>query len=260
MKIFTNKKKIFFLVLVAFLVGLIIFYFKLKSQTAYQYAEIGQKAFMNDNYKQAIRYYKKALVELKKDVDCNKIDMAVCLNKIGMSYLFEDKYTKAFKYIDEALELDRKYKNFCNFTLDYNSLGTFFFLKHQNKEAIYYFKKALDFSCYNKSQNDVCLIYSNIGAAYGAQGDYDTDKIYHSKIIKYHIEKHEINHSHIFEAYTNIGNVLLQEGEYKYALDYYNKAFPFIMRNYKPDSFYYKTINKNIEICRIRLMIQGKNS
>ena len=146
MKIYESK--LIFLTIFACLVVLSVFYFKPKLKTVNQYADIGQEAFMNDNYDKTIRYYKKALNKLKQDKDSNKIDISICLNKIGMSYLYKGKYSKAFKYITEAITIDKKYKNFCNFTLDYISLGTIYFLQ-DNKNAstsIYYFKKSLNFA------------------------------------------------------------------------------------------------------------------
>ena len=52
----------------------------------------------------------------------------------------------------------------------------------------------------------------------------------------------------------------MQEGKYKEALGYYNKALPFIIKNYKTDNFYYKTINKNLETCQMLLMTEGEKS
>jgi serine phosphatase RsbU (regulator of sigma subunit) len=101
-----------------------------------------------------------------------------------------------------------------------------------------YFDKALEYTLRSatlfekiKDYEGLAHCYNNIGGSYSNKGSLTNDPLYYSRSIEYHLKcirlRNEMGDtaSQIQNSYNNIADVYLAKGDYKKALEYFNKAY-----------------------------------
>ena len=116
--------------------------------------------------------YLKAIDFLKKTVDLQK-DFYYGYHQLGLAYEKENNIEEAIKSYQIANKINKD-----NLNISYNNLGVIFLKSKKLKEALDYFKTALNF----KGQKE--LIYQNIAIIYSELGEADNSTYYMKKAVE----------------------------------------------------------------------------
>lgn len=160
--------------------------------------------FKNENYFQAIRYYKKLILMGNCD-EKNYINIATSLIKTG-------NYDTAINYL-----LNMEKNNMISYDM-YYLLAFSYYLKTKNfdkkndfKISIKYLEKALKLDSVNKNA------YKLLGIIYEYLNDFETERKYYKQALLEDIENS-------YEFYGLIANSYFNEKNYEDAIKYYNKS------------------------------------
>jgi tetratricopeptide (TPR) repeat protein len=167
--------------------------------------------FKNENYFQAIRYYKKLILMGNCD-EKNYINIATSLIKTG-------NYNNAINYL---LNMEKNNMISCDM---YYLLAYSYYLKTKNidkrndfKTSIKYLEKSLKLDSANKN------VYKLLGIIYENSNDFEEARKYYKKALFEDIDN-------TYEFYGLIANSYFKENEYDDAIKYYKKAIE-INKNY----------------------------
>jgi tetratricopeptide (TPR) repeat protein len=116
--------------------------------------------------------YLKAIDFFKKTVDLQK-DFYYGYHQLGLAYEKENNTEEAIKFYQIANKINKD-----NLNISYNNLGVIFLKSKKLKEALDYFKTALNF----KGQKE--LIYQNIAIIYSELGEADNSAYYMKKAVE----------------------------------------------------------------------------
>jgi tetratricopeptide (TPR) repeat protein len=174
----------------------------------------------NDPQK-AFEYSQKA-IELCQDRRPDKysanayMQLAIC-----QIDLFE--YKNALIYIDKAIAIFEKVKDYSNLVVALNTKGRIFDSQADYPKAIEYFTKALTLAKNHGNKNGMSICYLNLGLIYSYVDNIE--KSYEN--IKNSIEIDSIlnNKEAVATGYNNLGIIFAQTGDFTNALKFYSKAY-----------------------------------
>lgn len=129
------------------------------------YFNLGIINFEKKEYSKAIDFFKKTL-DLQKDFYYG-------YHQLGLAYEKANNIEDAIKFYQIANKLNKD-----NLNISYNNLGVIFLKSKKLKEALDYFKTALNF----KGQKE--LIYQNIAIIYSELGEADNSIYYLKKAVE----------------------------------------------------------------------------
>jgi two-component sensor histidine kinase len=212
--------------------------------------EIGQKHYKNQEFDSSYYYYNKAkyAAEIKKDTSriIQSLSWMAEIQRNQGDYTgSETTSIEAFPFIENS----NKY--LYGETNIYIGLGNNYFLTHDNDNAIYYFKKAIN----SKTDDDIKSgIINNISIAYIEKGDYQKAIQTLSPLI---LKREFINNLATFACINdNLGDAYAKSGQPK-CLYYLNQALKIreqindnwgIIASYYHLSEYYQVRNLNLSI------------
>jgi len=131
-------------------------------------------------------------------------DSARIMNDLGYAYYNAGKDKEAVYYFRKAIGADPNYTN------AYDNLGLMYLANGNNDKALALFKKVIELAPQNSNT------YNNIGSVYYARGDSEKAIYYFNKSLQ------------IFpgqsSAYYNLGNVYKERGEYAKSVSMYKNA------------------------------------
>ena len=141
----------------------------------YIFYQLGKSYYMDENYKRAEGYFKKAM---EYDLDIKLEYVSDMIESYGYTLINQERFSEAL----DILNLYNEFKEYCDFVflcgLIYMNNGFF-------KEAIGEFKKALSYSnCKMDGVNDYLSNY-NIGVIYECTGDMSKALTYYEKSGEY---------------------------------------------------------------------------
>ena len=158
------------------------------------------------------------IVERVKDEE----GAAICLTNIGLLYLNQAAYSKAFEYFQKSLKISEKlgsqigiYKCLSNIGVIYDEQGNY-------DKALDYYQKSLKISEKIGSQYGNAPILGNIGSIYLGQRNYNKALDYYQKSLNM-FEKTG-NQQAIANSLINLGTIYTGQRNYAKALDYYQKS------------------------------------
>ncbi|CAF1278807.1 unnamed protein product [Adineta steineri] len=178
-------------------------------------------------YKQAYDFFQRSLSIYENNPD-KQTKIPACYNNIGFLYIDEKNYDEAIEYHLKALNYynnneSSKYQNEINHTLD--NLGTAYDLKNDTKQALNYYKQALE--SIKHDHNQYAKIALKIGNIYQKNGEYDLALDYYLKAINKNNITSQDTLSNLFMA---IGIVYHQQKNYASALDYYKRTLSILKK------------------------------
>ena len=155
-------------------------------------------------------------------------DEAYSLYSKGNSYFNNGDYTTAITYYQNAVPVYEKvYGKNHLYTADvYFFLGLSYSKNGNYDAAIPWLEKS--YIIYNSANGDkesAANALSYIGSAYFDNSDYDKALIYYQNELSLRKSVHGENHKYVARCYANIGLMHEFKGEYKSALNYFQKAF-----------------------------------
>ncbi len=129
-------------------------------------------------YEKAMEHHALALKLFKTLNDTTGIILV--LNYTGIVYRNLENYAKAKDYYFKAIKLGNKINSDLIATI-YNSLGSFFWYKHNNDSALYYYHKALIYEPTSLQLKEKhCAVLNNIGNVYRTLGKLDSSIYYYN--------------------------------------------------------------------------------
>jgi len=209
---------------------------------------IGQKHYQNEEFDSSYYYYNKAkdAAELQKDTSriIHSISWIAQIQRNRGDYSgSETTSIEALPFIEQPNKYPYGETNI------YIGLGNNYFLLHENDNAIYYFKKAIN----SKTDEDIKSgILNNISKAYIEKGDYQRAI---QTLLPLTLKRESINNPITYANINgNLGDAYTKSGQPQ-ALYYLNKALKIrekmndnwnLIGSYYNLSGYYKTKNFNL--------------
>lgn len=143
------------------------------------------------------------------------------LNSLALIYAKTDS-AKTFLYANKAKSLSYKTNNIFGLATAYRAMGIAQSFKYREKEAIYFLNLAKDnFQRINRN-NDVGVVYADIGTVYKLHKD-------HQSALKYFLKSEAIhkagnNEKNLIADYNNLGSSYLDLGQKSMAITAYLKG------------------------------------
>ena len=216
------------------------------------------------DYRQALRFYEKALDIDEKTLPANHPSRATSYNNIGLVYSDMGEYSKALSFHEKALDIYQKTlpANHPDLATSYNNIGlvysdmgeyskalSFYEANHPSlatsynniltvfqmgeySKALSFYEKALDIDPANHP--DLATSYNNIGSVYSKMGEYSKALSFYEKTLDIDQKTLPANHPSLATSYNNIGLVYSDMGEYSKALSFYEKHWTSIRKLFLP--------------------------
>jgi len=177
-------------------------------------------------YENAFLYYEKIL-KMQEDQD-SKNDKLISkvYKELGELYGLMEKNAEARKYLDMALDIQRKIKmEDASTAAIYNHIGDLLRARGDELEAYSYYEKSLDISKRILGKNNIATAdrYSRAGILYSQMGDYEKSLEYFKKALAIR-EKLKLNDASIATNYSDIGVLYEVMKNYKEAHLYHQKS------------------------------------
>ncbi|TNE82354.1 MAG: sensor histidine kinase [Bacteroidetes bacterium] len=163
-----------------------------------------------NHYSKAEQYYRAKGLEIK---------LGPIYNNVGSVYNNQKNYDSAIVYLKKSVGISLKFNNLTSLQNAYHNLGTNFSSLNQSDSAIHYYELAVGLS-----QHDIFNLAPTLvvlGHEYQKKGLYSTAMQHYNEAIKLS----EPNHFFVplKEAHFNISEIAIVKGDYRTALDHYQK-------------------------------------
>lgn len=170
--------------------------------------------------RKAIEYHEKALV-IDKEIG-DRVGESACYMGLGIAHRSLGNFAKAIKYYKKSLKIDKEIEDKAGEGACFGNLGIIFDDLGDHKKAIEYHEKSLRISreIGNKVGESKC--YTNIGIAYDCLGDPKRAIEYHEKSLK--INKEIRNRAGESKCYANLGIAYRDLGDLRKAIENHHKA------------------------------------
>lgn len=181
--------------------------------------ELGEKAYNEGRYSEALSYYEKSLSKCAGDIEC----AASNLNGIGAVYEALDNDKKALKYYEDALAAARKINNKDLIATNLFNVGaTYNRTFNQYEKALSFFEESLRIFRELNDKKSLAIVLFNAGKASNSLGRYENALSYSNESLK--MNRGLNNQQGIAGNLNLIGNVYSSLGQYDKPLSYYQEA------------------------------------
>ena len=184
------------------------------------YHQLGNVAFLQQQFEQAQQYCLKAL-KIREDAgDFYKAGSDYHL--LGMVAQTQQQFEQAQQYYLKALKIKEDYGDFYSATTDYHQLGMIAQEQWQFEQAQQYYLKALKILEYAGDLHSAAMEYSQLGIVAQAQRQFDEAQQYYLKALKI-----KEDYGDLYNAttdYHQLGILAQQQREFEQARQYYLKA------------------------------------
>ena len=180
------------------------------------------------HYKEALRYYEKAINLREKTLPEGQLRLAASYNNIGTVYHHMSDYSKALSFYENAFDI-RKIAlsaDHPDLATSYSNIG----LLHNNTgeycKALCFYENALSIYQIALPANHFMLAtaYNNIASVHFNLKEYSEAVAVLEKSIDIRQKVLPTHHPDLAGSYNNIGLVYTNIGEYSKALSFYSKA------------------------------------
>lgn len=172
------------------------------------------------SYEKSLEFHLKALAIFNELKDTNGIIGSK--NNLGILYRNLDNYPKSISYYHEALSLAIKSKSKLLSTV-YNSIGSYYWYKHSNDSALYFYRCALKIKPVTLLLKERhCAALNNIGNVYRSIGNLDS-ALYYYQLSLQKSKKYELNNLSSITL-KNFGIVYNQSGKSNEARRYFEES------------------------------------
>ena len=207
---------------------------KNKRGIASNYINIGNTYSCQSNYTIAMENYLKSLEVSEKNKDFK--EMYICYSSIGQVYYNKGNYDESLEYFLKSLKISEDLNNKQWLSNCYINIGLIYYRQDYYNSALEYYTKALTINeklndkivisiCYNNIGN----VYYGIGLQFRSKGNEELEKLNFNNAKESYIKSLKISEESgdkntMSKCYTNIGNILQEQGLYNSSLDYFLKS------------------------------------
>ncbi len=182
-----------------------------------------QSLYNNNNYKEAIKTFNKALSLYEKIQPENNFKKAYINILLGASYFKLNELDNSIKYYEESISILKKNNDKKNLLNAINAISNTYLVQKNYEKIIEYYKLAvLIYDEMNKPDKKVIYL-SYIGNYYYNLKKNEESVEYYLKAID--IYKQIKNDREIFNNLNNIGRVYFYSNDKSKAVEYYEKAY-----------------------------------
>ncbi|MHC1703384.1 MAG: tetratricopeptide repeat protein [Tenuifilaceae bacterium] len=184
------------------------------------YNSLGNIYSVNGRYEEALVYFNKAL-ELSR-LQKNLLGQAINYNNIGEVYEFSKNYEKAKEFYTKSLEINKTINSEKGISICYNALGKILLFTGYPRSAYKYFSDAAVIDKKIGDKKFIADSYINLGRAL-----VQLKRIQEARqcIIQGISLAQQIKSKvHLQLAYEELSNIFRENGDFKQALYYYQKA------------------------------------
>ena len=158
------------------------------------------------------------------------------LRLFGAVYDRRNNWTTSLDYYDKALHMSQRLarpnnaSDMARIAAVYNDIGIIYDLKHRYEQAERYYHLALETydAAYNADSKDyhhaIAETLNNLACVYDVKGDYERSQKLHEKILNIYQRTLGDKHINIGKAYVNYGGTFYCRGQFRDALDKFDKA------------------------------------
>jgi len=156
-----------------------------------------------------------------------KTDKKHLIKKIN--YLIDQSFSLRKKNPDKCIKQSKKSLNLSNqinflggIVSSYSNLGLGFYYKGEEKKALIFYQKALEFGRIHEQTDRFSSLYNNISLIYKKWGKFKKALEYQNKSLS--IKQNNNNKRGIGISYNNMANIYYFRGEHFKAINYYRKS------------------------------------
>ncbi len=153
--------------------------------------------------------------------------MCITLGNIGEIYASLKDYKNAKKYYAKSKKIAKKYDNPRQLARTLTHLGLLHSLQQDYDSAMVYYRLALNI-CIKNNFPEIATGYNNIAKIYYRKGKIDSSYYLQQKSLRY-AEKFQ-NWGIMVYSYCNIGTMEKDNGNYRKAKKYYEKAYHLVLK------------------------------
>jgi CHAT domain-containing protein/Tfp pilus assembly protein PilF len=181
--------------------------------------ELGEKAYNEGRYQEALSYYEKSMAKCAGNLECVASD----LNGIGAVYEALDNDKKAFKYYEDALAAARKINNRDLIATNLFNTGAIYHRTfNQYEKALTLFEESLKLFRELNDQKSAALVLFNMGKTLNTLGRYEKALAVLNESLR--MNRQTNNQQGVAGSLLIIGNVYARLGQYDKPLSYYQEA------------------------------------
>lgn len=180
----------------------------------------GERSLQNGTYDKALKIFRNALQFAQAK---DPASIAVAHNKIGNLYNLLSNWDSAFRHYEQALKYAEQYHNkHFRKSYVYNNMGTILSQQKQYTKALYYIERGIADAHHNKDTLFLVTLLLNkgINQKFLEQFDAAITSLEQARTIG---EKKQL-HDKVFKTLLNIGNMQLERGLYREALEVSEQA------------------------------------
>jgi tetratricopeptide (TPR) repeat protein len=157
-----------------------------------------------------------------KKIEYDKRKKSAIIGNIGIIFMTKGKINKALKYLEEALEIDRKIGNREGEANQLGNIGLTYKDKGEMDEALKCFEQSLEIDREIGNREGEASNLGNIGTIYKNKGDLDKALKYHNKALE--IDREIGYREGEASNLGNIGLICIARGDLEKGLEYHRKS------------------------------------
>jgi CHAT domain-containing protein/Tfp pilus assembly protein PilF len=182
---------------------------------------IGSTYGLQENHRKALGYYEKALA--MQDA-VSKSLLAELLRNIRTAHYFIGNYDAALDYSQRALAISEELQDRKEMVKVLNGMGVIYQRKGDYTQALACFQRSRKLLEAIADPEQTAILYNNMAAVYCTLGDYSRGLELLYQALKLTESLPQRRDRDIAEKLHNIGNVHLQQGNTRLALQFYERA------------------------------------
>jgi len=198
------------------------------SSVSILYDCIGRIYQTKNQYKEALKFYKKALIIHERIFGTNHANIATGYNNIGIIYNDMGKYNQALNYLDKSLQMRKNIfpSNHLAFASLYTNIANTYEYIGNFEKALDFYEKALKiFKMHLGNKHDkVATVSDLIGGLYHKINQYEKALSFYEKALEIREKALGTQHKSTIESYNNLGGLYNSLEKYEKAEEFYTKA------------------------------------
>ena len=201
--------------------------------------QLGSIKCAQGDYKEAVRFYEKALDAFQSSPSANHHQISICHNNLGVVYSEIGEHSKALSLYEKAVEIDQTAlpPNHPWFAKCYNNIGLVYSAIGEYAKSHSFLERALNINQNDLPENhpELANSYNSMGTVCSNMGDYSRALFFNEKAMDIRKKSLPENHSSIVTSFNNSGVVYAQMGEYSKAISLHKKAVAIYQANPSPN-------------------------